>query len=201
MPRSCLLLRPFRPWRSPAMAGCLWWTAGAPLRANRLLPRNTLPLPALYFPQALEEPGNGRVLVVDGGGSLRCALLGDMLAEKGYKNGWSVSAWCGVQGRCSVTWRRVCRRSRGAGEQPGHGVGVGKGEGLGDSLAAKGAKEAGKQAQLLGTGAEGRAGWCGLRRSGVVHRQAKVRCSEQHAVSALRASAVLPWGFRHQRTP
>lgn len=38
---------------------------------------------------ALEEPGNGRVLVVDGGGSLRCALVGDLLAELGRKNGWA----------------------------------------------------------------------------------------------------------------
>lgn len=38
---------------------------------------------------ALEEPGGGRVLVVDGGGSLRCALVGDMLAELGVDNGWS----------------------------------------------------------------------------------------------------------------
>jgi regulator of ribonuclease activity A len=37
----------------------------------------------------LEEPGEGRVLVVDGGGSLRCALVGDMLAELGRKNGWA----------------------------------------------------------------------------------------------------------------
>ncbi len=37
---------------------------------------------------ALEEPGEGRVLVVDGEGSLRCALVGDMLAELGKKNGW-----------------------------------------------------------------------------------------------------------------
>ena len=37
---------------------------------------------------ALEEPGDGKVLIVDGGGSLRCALLGDMLAEIGLKNGW-----------------------------------------------------------------------------------------------------------------
>jgi regulator of ribonuclease activity A len=36
----------------------------------------------------LEQPGNGRVLVVDGGGSLRCALVGDMLGELGVKNGW-----------------------------------------------------------------------------------------------------------------
>lgn len=39
--------------------------------------------------KALEEPGKGRVLVVDGGASKRCALLGDNLAEMAYKNGWS----------------------------------------------------------------------------------------------------------------
>ena len=38
---------------------------------------------------ALEESGNGRVLVVDGGGSMRCALVGDMLAELGRTNGWA----------------------------------------------------------------------------------------------------------------
>jgi regulator of ribonuclease activity A len=38
---------------------------------------------------ALEEPGEGRVLVIDGGASLKCALLGDMLAELGEKNGWA----------------------------------------------------------------------------------------------------------------
>ncbi len=37
---------------------------------------------------ALEEPGEGRVLVVDGDASLRCALVGDMLAELGKNNGW-----------------------------------------------------------------------------------------------------------------
>ena len=38
---------------------------------------------------ALEEPGDGKVLVVDGGGSMRCALVGDNLAELGRKNGWA----------------------------------------------------------------------------------------------------------------
>ncbi len=32
--------------------------------------------------------GKGKVLVVDGGGSLRCAMLGDMVAEQASKNGW-----------------------------------------------------------------------------------------------------------------
>lgn len=43
----------------------------------------------VIFRKALEEPGAGRVLVVDGGGSLRCALMGGNLAEIGAKNGWS----------------------------------------------------------------------------------------------------------------
>jgi regulator of ribonuclease activity A len=37
----------------------------------------------------LEEAGHGRVLVVDGGGSLRCALVGGNLAMLGVSNGWS----------------------------------------------------------------------------------------------------------------
>ncbi len=39
--------------------------------------------------EQLALPGNGRVLVVDGGGSVRRALLGDMIAESATKNGWS----------------------------------------------------------------------------------------------------------------
>lgn len=37
----------------------------------------------------LEEKGEGRVLVVDGGGSLRCALVGGNLGSLGVKNGWA----------------------------------------------------------------------------------------------------------------
>lgn len=38
--------------------------------------------------EQVENKGQGKVLVVDGGGSLRRALLGDMLAEKAARNGW-----------------------------------------------------------------------------------------------------------------
>lgn len=37
----------------------------------------------------LETPGEGRVLVVDGGASLRCALLGGNLAVLAERNGWA----------------------------------------------------------------------------------------------------------------
>ena len=33
-------------------------------------------------------PGHGRVMVVDGGASMRRALLGDMIAENAVTNGW-----------------------------------------------------------------------------------------------------------------
>ncbi|GAB2804413.1 ribonuclease E activity regulator RraA [Halomonas shantousis] len=39
--------------------------------------------------EAVAEPGEGAVLVVDAGGSLRCAMLGDMLAAQAADNGWS----------------------------------------------------------------------------------------------------------------
>ena len=42
-----------------------------------------------FVRKALEQPGNGRVLVIDGGGSLRRALIGDQLAALGVKNGWA----------------------------------------------------------------------------------------------------------------
>lgn len=38
--------------------------------------------------QQVAEPGHGKIMVVDGGGSKRAALLGDMLAEKAAQNGW-----------------------------------------------------------------------------------------------------------------
>jgi regulator of ribonuclease activity A len=38
---------------------------------------------------AVESPGQGRVLVVDGGGSLRRALVGGNLAAAAARNGWA----------------------------------------------------------------------------------------------------------------
>jgi regulator of ribonuclease activity A len=39
--------------------------------------------------EVLGEAGGGRVLAVDAGGSLRCAVLGDRLAEAAVANGWA----------------------------------------------------------------------------------------------------------------
>lgn len=55
---------------------------GGPVYTISVFEDNTL------VKQALETPGDGRVLVIDGGASIRCALLGGNLAELAAKNGW-----------------------------------------------------------------------------------------------------------------
>ncbi len=45
-----------------------------------------------------ETPGNGRVLVVDAGGTVRNAMMGDMIAGDFVKNGWAgVVIWGAVR--------------------------------------------------------------------------------------------------------
>lgn len=56
--------------------------------------------------QTLSTPGNGAVLVVDGGASLRCCVLGDFIAELGQKHGWAgMIVWGAV--RDSVALARL----------------------------------------------------------------------------------------------
>jgi len=39
--------------------------------------------------RVVSQPARGGVLVVDGGGSLGCALIGDIIADLAVKNGWA----------------------------------------------------------------------------------------------------------------
>src|SRR4051812_33470439 len=54
-----------------------------PITTLKVFEDNTL------IKQAVESPGNGRVLVVDGGGSRRCGLVGGNLAVSAAANGWA----------------------------------------------------------------------------------------------------------------
>ena len=56
---------------------------GGPVKTLRVFEDNSL------VRQAVESPGNGRVLVVDGAASMRCALLGGNLAKLAADNGWA----------------------------------------------------------------------------------------------------------------
>ena len=42
-----------------------------------------------YVKKLIDEKVSGDVMVVDGNGSMKCALLGDNLAKKAAANGWS----------------------------------------------------------------------------------------------------------------
>ena len=53
-----------------------------PIRTIRTLEDNAL------IKQTLSTAGDGAVLIVDGGESLRTALVGDVIAGLGQKNGW-----------------------------------------------------------------------------------------------------------------
>jgi regulator of ribonuclease activity A len=77
---------------------------------------------------ALEERGEGCVLVIDGGGSLRAALVGDQLAALAVQNGWAgIVVWGAIRDsvaidaldvgvRCLATTPRRSDK-RGAGER------------------------------------------------------------------------------------
>ena len=54
-----------------------------PLRTIRCFEDNAL------VKTVLSTPGDGAVLVIDGQGSLRTALMGDMIAESAVANGWA----------------------------------------------------------------------------------------------------------------
>lgn len=54
-----------------------------PARTIKLFEDNSL------LAQAVKEAGQGQVLVVDAGGSVRCAVLGGNLARNAADNGWA----------------------------------------------------------------------------------------------------------------
>ncbi|GAA2603612.1 ribonuclease E activity regulator RraA [Actinomadura fulvescens] len=58
-------------------------TFGGPIATVRCLRDNGL------VKRLLNTPGDGRVLVVDGGGSLASALMGDLIAAAAVRNGWA----------------------------------------------------------------------------------------------------------------
>lgn len=75
---------------------------------------------------ALELPGEGRVLVVDGGASLRCALVGGQLGQLAERRGWAgIVVWGAVRDteelrRCRVGIRALASNPRKSGK---HGAG------------------------------------------------------------------------------
>ena len=75
--------RPSSSCRRSSSATARWPAFGGTVATVKCFEDNSL------VKAALDEPGNGRVLVVDGGGSLRRALVGGNVAAAAAKNGWA----------------------------------------------------------------------------------------------------------------
>lgn len=72
-------------WVLPPVFQCFGGVAAfsGPVSTVKCFEDNTL------VKAAVDSPGNGRVLVVDGGASLRRALVGGNLGKAAAKNGWA----------------------------------------------------------------------------------------------------------------
>ena len=75
----------------------------------------------------LSEPGEGRVLVVDGRGSLHTALMGDLIAALAVENGWSGAVVNGAV-RDVATLRTVKLGIKALGSNPRKSTKTGAGE-------------------------------------------------------------------------
>lgn len=75
----------------------------------------------------LSTPGDGGVLVVDGGGSLHTALVGDIIAGLAYDNGWSGVIVNGPV-RDASTLRTIDVGIKALGTNPRKGTKTGEGE-------------------------------------------------------------------------
>lgn len=58
-------------------------SCGGPISTLKIFEDNS------FVRKAVESAGNGRVLLIDGGASMRCALVGDQLAALAVENGWA----------------------------------------------------------------------------------------------------------------
>ena len=92
-----------------------------PLTTLKVYEDNTL------VKQAVESPGEGRVLVVDGGGSLHTALMGDVIASIAHGNGWAGVVINGA-GRDVVTLRTIDLGIKALGSNPRTSAKTGAGE-------------------------------------------------------------------------
>ncbi len=75
----------------------------------------------------LETPGDGHILVVDGGGSMNCALLGDIVAGLAVENEWAGVIINGCV-RDAATLRSMPLGVRALGTHPRRSKKEGKGE-------------------------------------------------------------------------
>ena len=148
-----------------------------PITTLKVFEDNTL------IKQAVESPGEGRVLVVDGGGSKRCGLVGGNLAVSAATNGWAgiVVYGCirdadelaeqplGVRALGGLPAQERARAALGSGRPPGdlrRAWSSARGSGWPPTATASSCcRRSRRRLSLSGGGATGRGGGCGRRRA------------------------------------
>jgi regulator of ribonuclease activity A len=81
----------------------------------------------LLVKRTLSEPGNGGVLVVDGGASIHTALVGDVIAGRGVANGWAGIIGNGAVRDCAML-RTMAIGVKALGANPRKSAQTGSGE-------------------------------------------------------------------------
>lgn len=77
--------------------------------------------------ERVSEPGGGRVLVVDGGGSLRRALIGDVVAGTAHDNGWAgIIVWGCVRDTAALRELPLGIKALGSNPRPSSKAGGGE---------------------------------------------------------------------------
>jgi regulator of ribonuclease activity A len=79
------------------------------------------------FRALLDEPGDGCVVIVDGGASTESALMGDIIAAKGARNGWSGCVILGAV-RDSAALAKIDFGAKALGVNPAKSAKTGAGE-------------------------------------------------------------------------
>ncbi|MBA3716828.1 MAG: ribonuclease E activity regulator RraA [Actinobacteria bacterium] len=77
--------------------------------------------------ERVSEPGDGRVLVVDAGGSLRRALIGDMVAGAAHDKGWAgIVVWGCVRDVAALRELPLGIKALGSNPRPSSKAGAGE---------------------------------------------------------------------------
>jgi regulator of ribonuclease activity A len=77
--------------------------------------------------EVLATPGDGAVLVIDGGGSLESALVGDLIAASAVENGWAgIIAFGAIRDRAAIAELPIGVKALGSNPRKSAKAGIGE---------------------------------------------------------------------------
>ncbi|KAF2420861.1 ribonuclease E activity regulator RraA [Microbacterium sp. B35-30] len=77
--------------------------------------------------EVLATPGDGAVLVIDGGGSLESALVGDLIAASAVENGWAgIIVFGAIRDRAAIAELPIAVKALGSNPRKSAKAGIGE---------------------------------------------------------------------------